>query len=93
MKKGLKKELQLNDIYAILPKDNSEELGENLEQCWNLELQKANENEKYRPSLVKAILKCFAFSYSILGLVTFMEECIFKYIHHTYFICKMNYAV
>ena len=78
LRKGYKKDLQINDIYGVLKNDKSERIGSRLQLCWDKELQKAKEQEKYRPNLLKAIANCFAFSYSILGIWTFIEECVCK---------------
>ena len=42
---------------------------------WVTELQKAEINPEYKPSLAKAIARSFGAFFLSLGLYTFMEEC------------------
>ena len=42
---------------------------------WVSELQKAEINPEYKPSLAKAIARSFGAFFLSLGLYTFMEEC------------------
>ncbi|XP_078259159.1 ATP-binding cassette sub-family C member 4 [Rhinoraja longicauda] len=72
---GYKRRLEENDLYKVLPEDQSERLGEELQRHWDKEVQKAQKQVRI-PHLTKAILKCFWKSYIILGAFTFLEEII-----------------
>ncbi|XP_068923442.1 ATP-binding cassette sub-family C member 4 isoform X2 [Petaurus breviceps papuanus] len=60
-------------MYSVLPEDRSETLGEQLQGYWDKEVLQA-EKEARKPSLTKAIIKCYWKSYIILGTFTMIEE-------------------
>ncbi|XP_044525283.1 ATP-binding cassette sub-family C member 4 [Gracilinanus agilis] len=70
---GHQRRLEEDDMYSVLPEDRSEVLGEQLQGYWDKEVLKA-EKEARKPSLTKAIIKCYWKSYLILGLFTLFEE-------------------
>ena len=45
---------------------------------WVAELQKAERNPEYKPSLAKAIARSFGAFYLSLGIYMFLEECCFE---------------
>ncbi|XP_020821464.1 LOW QUALITY PROTEIN: ATP-binding cassette sub-family C member 4 [Phascolarctos cinereus] len=70
---GHKRRLEEDDMYSVLPEDRSKTLGEELQGYWDKEVLKA-EKEARKPSLTKAIIKCYWKPYLILGLFTLIEE-------------------
>ncbi|XP_036913453.1 ATP-binding cassette sub-family C member 4 [Sturnira hondurensis] len=72
---GHKRRLEEDDMYSVLPEDRSKHLGEELQRYWDKEVSRA-ENGSQKPSLTKAIIKCYWKSYLVLGLFTFVEESI-----------------
>uniref|UniRef100_A0A4X2MBL1 Multidrug resistance-associated protein 4 n=1 Tax=Vombatus ursinus TaxID=29139 RepID=A0A4X2MBL1_VOMUR len=70
---GHKRRLEEDDMYSLLPEDRSKTLGEELQGYWDKEVLRA-EKESRKPSLTKAIIKCYWKPYLILGLFTLIEE-------------------
>ena len=82
-REGNKKELELTDLYKVLPTDRSEALGDKLTRAWKKQLEKCEKQNgnldstsKVEPSLGKAILTQFLSSYMLFGLFAFFEECV-----------------
>ncbi|XP_005374166.1 PREDICTED: multidrug resistance-associated protein 4 isoform X2 [Chinchilla lanigera] len=71
-KTGHKRRLEEDDMYSVLPQDRSKYLGEELQGYWDREVFRAEKNA-HKPSLTKAIIKCYWKSYLILGIFTFIE--------------------
>ncbi|KAM9609982.1 ATP-binding cassette sub-family C member 4 isoform 6-T7 [Trichechus inunguis] len=72
---GHKRRLEEDDMYSVLPEDRSEHLGEELQGYWDKEVLRA-EKDAQKPSLIKAIIKCYWKSYLVLGIFTLIEESI-----------------
>ncbi|XP_076004891.1 ATP-binding cassette sub-family C member 4-like isoform X3 [Genypterus blacodes] len=72
---GWKRRLEEDDMYEVLSEDKSERLGQELQRCWDDEVQKCTK-ELREPRLTKAIVKCYWKPYALLGLFTFSEEAI-----------------
>ncbi|XP_036105463.1 multidrug resistance-associated protein 4 isoform X12 [Molossus molossus] len=72
-KTGHKRRLEEDDMYSVLPEDRSKHLGEQLQSYWDKEVLRA-ERDSRKPSLTKAIIKCYWKSYVVLGLFTLIEE-------------------
>ncbi|XP_054442451.1 ATP-binding cassette sub-family C member 4 isoform X2 [Pteronotus mesoamericanus] len=70
---GHKRRLEEDDMYSVLPEDRSKHLGEELQRYWDKEVLRA-ENDTQKPSLAKAIIKCYWKSYLVLGIFTLIEE-------------------
>uniref|UniRef100_A0A8D0RRF4 Multidrug resistance-associated protein 4 n=1 Tax=Sus scrofa TaxID=9823 RepID=A0A8D0RRF4_PIG len=70
LRRGYKRRLEEDDMYSVLPEDRSAHLGEEL--YWDREVSSA-EKDAREPSLMKAIIKCYWKSYSVLGVFTFLE--------------------
>ncbi|XP_022358424.1 multidrug resistance-associated protein 4 isoform X4 [Enhydra lutris kenyoni] len=70
---GHKRRLEEDDMYSVLPEDRSKHLGEELQGCWDKEVSRA-EKDARKPSLTKAIIKCYWKSYVVLGVFTLIEE-------------------
>ena len=51
-------------------------LGDRLEKEWRKETDSKAKNHK--PSLFKALVRCFGKRYALLGVFTFFEECILR---------------
>ncbi|XP_077829986.1 ATP-binding cassette sub-family C member 4 isoform X5 [Macaca mulatta] len=60
-------------MYSVLPEDRSQHLGEELQGFWDKEVLRA-ENDAQKPSLTRAIIKCYWKSYLVLGIFTLIEE-------------------
>ncbi|XP_073750487.1 ATP-binding cassette sub-family C member 4 isoform X2 [Callorhinus ursinus] len=60
-------------MYSVLPEDRSRHLGEELQGYWDKEVSRA-EKDARKPSLTKAIIKCYWKSYLVLGIFTLFEE-------------------
>ncbi|XP_029414767.1 multidrug resistance-associated protein 4 [Nannospalax galili] len=70
---GHKRRLEEDDMYSVLPEDRSKHLGEELQGYWDKEVFRA-EKDARKPSLTKAIIKCYWKSYLVLGIFTLIEE-------------------
>lgn len=70
---GHKRRLEEDDMYSVLPEDRSKHLGEELQGYWDKEVLRAEKNSQ-KPSLTKAIIKCYWKSYLVLGIFTLIEE-------------------
>uniref|UniRef100_A0A452VN21 ATP binding cassette subfamily C member 4 n=1 Tax=Ursus maritimus TaxID=29073 RepID=A0A452VN21_URSMA len=69
---GHKRRLEEDDMYSVLPEDRSKHLGEELQGYWDKEVSRA-EKDSRKPSLTKAIIKCYWKSYLVLGIFTLIE--------------------
>ncbi|EDM02529.1 rCG36889 [Rattus norvegicus] len=72
-KAGHKRRLEEDDMFSVLPEDRSKHLGEELQGYWDKEVLRAKKDAR-KPSLTKAIVKCYWKSYLILGIFTLIEE-------------------
>ncbi|KAM9835950.1 ATP-binding cassette sub-family C member 4-like [Aulostomus maculatus] len=72
---GYKRRLEEDDMYQVLAEDRSERLGQELQRCWDQEIQKATK-ELRTPRLSKVIIKCYWKPYAVLGFFTLIEEVI-----------------
>uniref|UniRef100_A0A8C9GVZ5 ATP binding cassette subfamily C member 4 n=1 Tax=Piliocolobus tephrosceles TaxID=591936 RepID=A0A8C9GVZ5_9PRIM len=70
---GHKRRLEEDDMYSVLPEDRSQHLGDELQGFWDKEVLRA-ENDAQKPSLTRAIIKCYWKSYLVLGIFTLIEE-------------------
>ncbi|XP_037656315.1 multidrug resistance-associated protein 4 isoform X2 [Choloepus didactylus] len=70
---GHKRRLEEDDMYSVLPEDRSKHLGEELQGYWDKEVLRAKKDAQ-KPSLTKAIIKCYWKSYLVLGIFTLIEE-------------------
>uniref|UniRef100_A0A8I5Y0H3 ATP binding cassette subfamily C member 4 n=1 Tax=Rattus norvegicus TaxID=10116 RepID=A0A8I5Y0H3_RAT len=71
-KAGHKRRLEEDDMFSVLPEDRSKHLGEELQGYWDKEVLRAKKDAR-KPSLTKAIVKCYWKSYLILGIFTLIE--------------------
>ncbi|XP_072539980.1 ATP-binding cassette sub-family C member 4 isoform X3 [Salminus brasiliensis] len=72
---GYKRRLEEDDMFKVLPEDESKRLGEELQSHWDHEVQTATK-ELRAPKLTKAIIRCYWKSYAVLGVFTLIEEVI-----------------
>ncbi|XP_028427666.1 ATP-binding cassette sub-family C member 4 [Perca flavescens] len=72
---GRKRKLEEDDMYEVLTEDRSDKLGQDLQRCWDHQLQMATK-ELRTPSLANGIIKCYWKPYGLLGLFTLIEEVI-----------------
>ncbi|XP_069858835.1 ATP-binding cassette sub-family C member 4 [Dipodomys merriami] len=70
---GHQRKLEEDDMYSVLPQDRSKHLGEELQGYWDKEVLRAEEDAR-KPSLTKAIIKCYWKPYLVLGIFTLIEE-------------------
>ncbi|XP_056882198.1 ATP-binding cassette sub-family C member 4-like [Takifugu flavidus] len=70
-----KRMLEENDMYNILPEDQSETVGEELQRLWDCESKKATKELK-KPSLSRVLLRCYGKAYAMTGLFVFSLEAI-----------------
>ncbi|XP_017777905.1 PREDICTED: probable multidrug resistance-associated protein lethal(2)03659 [Nicrophorus vespilloides] len=77
---GLKRNLEVKDLFNTTRADLSEQLGNILERNWDNELKRAKEDKK-RPSLMRALSKTFIRHYAVYGVIIFIESIILKLIH------------
>lgn len=68
---GTQRSLKLDDLYKTLECDQSQPLGNKLEQQWLQEVLKAKESNG-SPSLLRAINRTFMKEYLICGLMVFI---------------------
>ncbi|XP_027249743.1 multidrug resistance-associated protein 4 isoform X4 [Cricetulus griseus] len=71
-KTGHTRRLEEDDMYSVLPEDRSKHLGEELQGYWDKELLRAKEDAR-KPSLTRAIIRCYWKSYVVLGIFTLIE--------------------
>ncbi|XP_055540741.1 ATP-binding cassette sub-family C member 4-like [Wyeomyia smithii] len=72
-KKGYTKVLELQDLFRPLEVDKSDALGDRLEEKWF-----AQQSGPGRPQLIKAIFKTFWWEYTILGIITFVNDIVIR---------------
>ncbi|XP_037120770.1 multidrug resistance-associated protein 4-like isoform X2 [Syngnathus acus] len=72
---GHKHRLKERDLYTILPEDESEVLGQDLQRFWDLEVKKATKQLR-KPKLAKVLIKCYGKSYAVAGIFAFSLEAI-----------------
>ncbi|OWK00846.1 hypothetical protein Celaphus_00016721, partial [Cervus elaphus hippelaphus] len=73
-------------MYSVLPEDRSQHLGEELQRYWDQEVLKA-EKDARKPSLTKAIIKCYWKSYVVLGIFTLIEVKAFTFSALIFSVC------
>lgn len=64
---GYKRDLNPSDVYRPRQVDKSDRLGDDLEQAWDDEVNRAQEADE-KPSLSKAIVKVFWLRYAVWGV-------------------------
>lgn len=67
-RRGYKGSLTMANLWQACKVDESGQVGDRLEQAWELELENAKRYRK-KPSLAKAIVKAFWFDYMLCGLL------------------------
>ncbi|XP_035533359.1 multidrug resistance-associated protein 4-like [Morone saxatilis] len=72
---GQKQRLEESDMYSVLPEDQSEILGEELQRFWDHEVRKATK-ELRKPKLTRVLIRCYGKSYAVAGLFVFSLEVI-----------------
>ncbi|CAF2646337.1 unnamed protein product [Rotaria sp. Silwood2] len=72
---GRKRPLEIDDIFDILPDDQSQLWIDRLEQAWKNEMALANKSgkKKYKPSLFRATWKVYGNRYFIIGFFLLMH--------------------
>ncbi|CAF0978874.1 unnamed protein product [Rotaria sordida] len=71
---GRKRPLEIDDVFDILPDDQSQPWTDRLEKAWENEIVLANKsnNKKYKPSLFRATWKVYGSRYYVIGLFLFI---------------------
>lgn len=99
-KYGYSNDLEEKDLYNTTKKDLSEELGDELEKNWEIEQKNAKQSKK-QPKLINAIYKTFAKSYSVYGIILFLQAVVLRltqplvlaeYINYFDRVSKYSYA-
>ncbi|CAG00980.1 unnamed protein product, partial [Tetraodon nigroviridis] len=72
---GQKRMLEEDDMFAVLPEDQAEVVGEELQRFWDHETKEAF-RELRRPSLCRALIRCYGKAYATTGLFVFSLEAI-----------------
>ncbi|KAE9537850.1 hypothetical protein AGLY_005822 [Aphis glycines] len=73
VKKGLKQNLNLNDLYKNLNEDSSELLGNKLQKLWNNDLINS-EKKNQKPSFLNTLFKMFGSTFMLWGIyITIIE--------------------
>ncbi|XP_020506427.1 LOW QUALITY PROTEIN: ATP-binding cassette sub-family C member 4 [Labrus bergylta] len=72
---GFKQRLGESDMYCVVPEDQSERLGEELQRFWDQEVRKASK-ELQKPNLSQALIRCYWKVFSGAGLFVFSLEAI-----------------
>ncbi|XP_071086237.1 ATP-binding cassette sub-family C member 4-like [Haliotis cracherodii] len=73
LKTGYSRQLETEDMYNVVEQDASGNLGNRLEDEWKKEIKKQKETGK-KPSLMRALARCFGVQYMLLGIIVFIEE-------------------
>ncbi|KAK2715107.1 hypothetical protein QYM36_009933, partial [Artemia franciscana] len=73
-KLGSTNDLELQDLYRVLPNDRSSALGNKLQEKWEEELKKSK-LKKSKPSLSRVLAICFGGQFALCGIYVFIEEC------------------
>ncbi|XP_022166683.1 probable multidrug resistance-associated protein lethal(2)03659 [Myzus persicae] len=75
IKKGLKQDLDLNDLYTILKEDSSELLGNKLHKLWNEELI-ISKKKNQKPSFFYTLFRMFGSTFMFIGIYIAIMEII-----------------
>uniref|UniRef100_A0A2S2PMH1 Multidrug resistance-associated protein 4 n=2 Tax=Schizaphis graminum TaxID=13262 RepID=A0A2S2PMH1_SCHGA len=87
VQKGLKKELDVIDLYTILDEDSSALLGSKLKKIWSKEQRTATKKNK-KPSFLNALFKMFGSKLIIHGIYLAITDMVFSIIQ-TIFVGKI----
>ncbi|XP_050059315.1 probable multidrug resistance-associated protein lethal(2)03659 isoform X2 [Aphis gossypii] len=87
VRKGLKKELDVIDLYTILDEDSSALLGSKLKTLWSKELGNSIKQNK-KPSFLKALFQMFGSKLIIHGIYLAITDMVFSIIQ-TIFVGKI----
>ncbi|XP_060849436.1 ATP-binding cassette sub-family C member 4-like isoform X2 [Rhopalosiphum padi] len=87
VQKGLKKELDVIDLYTILDEDSSALLGSKLEKIWSKEQRTATRKNK-KPSFLNALFQMFGSKLIIHGIYLAITDMVFSIIQ-TIFVGKI----
>ncbi|XP_053600881.1 ATP-binding cassette subfamily C member 4-like [Plodia interpunctella] len=68
-RRGYKEGLSIEDLWKARDCDRSGKLADRLEEAWEQELVKAKQNNNYKPSLFKAIVRSFWLEYMLCGIL------------------------
>ncbi|KAL3847450.1 hypothetical protein ACJMK2_018356 [Sinanodonta woodiana] len=72
-KTGYSRRLEVEDMYNVVPEDQSDVLGSRLENEWQKEVERSK-TRGGKPSLLKCLIRIFGLEYMLLGIVLFLEE-------------------
>lgn len=76
-KYGYSNDLEEKDLYNTTKRDLSQSLGDELEKNWEIEQKNAKQRHK-QPKLINAIYKTFAKSYSVYGIILFLQAVVLR---------------
>lgn len=72
-RKGYRRTLQVEDLYACPKWERSEKKADRLQTEWDKEIRQMKHGK--HPSLLKAIFRAFGFTYVMISLLVLVEEC------------------
>lgn len=82
---GSQRDLELSDLYRLEAENKSENLGNRLSEAWQEQIREAkkwNSMNKGKvqktPSLLKALIKTYFWSYAGAGIIALIQECFLK---------------
>ncbi|KAL1496964.1 hypothetical protein ABEB36_008007 [Hypothenemus hampei] len=77
-RKGIKRKLQLSDLYKTLNADKSDILGDKLEYNWQRQIDLSEGKPNKKPSLLYALIQTFYFQYSLYGILFFIQYIVLR---------------
>ncbi|XP_075538961.1 ATP-binding cassette subfamily C member 4-like isoform X1 [Dermacentor variabilis] len=72
-RKGYRRTLQVEDLYACPKWERSERKADRLQAEWDKEIRRMKQGK--RPNLLNAIFRAFGFTYVMVSLLMLIEEC------------------
>lgn len=89
-KKGIKKELNEEDVYEMLKDYRAKKLGDKLEKEWNKELKRSQD-----PSVFRMMMRCFGKTYIMYGFLQLIMKTILMWVinYTTYRTLKLSHII
>ncbi|XP_040575219.1 ATP-binding cassette sub-family C member 4 isoform X2 [Lepeophtheirus salmonis] len=78
VRRGQRTNLGPDDLFRVLPSDESKGLSDRLEREWKKETIKKKTSNFYKPSLLKAMLRTFGPQSLLSLIIVLFEECVFR---------------
>lgn len=77
---GNKKDLEVTDLYSPLKEHTSKKLCEKLSKYWNEEKKRCANNEKLKPNLIRALVRCFWQQFVFIGCIQGFIELVVRFV-------------